>query len=672
MPKIPLYNSGAKIGTAKGVSIDPSVGLEYVQAQDANRQALTDGAFKIMQETIGAGSEFLKQREENRIKANAHSFTLMKSDMGMKIEEERIKGQQAGLDEQETYNQKIKPYLTNALTEWEKEDNSNFITRDIEEQYEIQKDELSRKEVLKVVAIENTKNADKAFKVAQITYNKGDAESFKIADEQIDGIVGITTTEKAKYKRQGRINSFELDIANAESVNDIDNIAKRVDEQLTNKEIPLDVDIGIDVKRSLKTRRKELYQEVSKPARNRLRVKIATNTFNESDPDFQLLDEIDQEEVRAQYAIKAYQDATADEKTVSSNARSSLKGDVRNGTLTLNDKNQLVNDKGIVDERNYQLLDLDKQALIYESKTIEEDRKQIEERNLSTEENKRRTNLISEIENDIKNARFDVNRDERLNNPLLSKQDREELIGLVEDRQTEIIVRSETVAAEDDSVTLGYNKVYEMVYNFSIAQDEDGNNLTIKKLAELHQDILDELKSTRPTPTGKTGTELNYPPDVANRILDQIGNIRNELGELTLQGLKVKNPTSIEEIKTNAFIAVHEAFRGLELDPTETATRAQAFATFYDEYFDIIEDVFKKPQKYTNKDGQQILTKNEDGSFSGGREIILHIVEKATAKVRRAKVGLMLRQSFIGQQIMPVNKTDEQVVNETLQRNLSR
>ena len=43
MPKIPLYESSSRIGTAKGVTLNPSVAVRYAEAVGAEDSALTLG-----------------------------------------------------------------------------------------------------------------------------------------------------------------------------------------------------------------------------------------------------------------------------------------------------------------------------------------------------------------------------------------------------------------------------------------------------------------------------------------------------------------------------------------------------------------------------------------------------------------------------------------------------
>ena len=52
MPKIPLYQQQSSIGTAKGVSINPSVAVNLAGAESAADQVLTKGMFNIMEETL--------------------------------------------------------------------------------------------------------------------------------------------------------------------------------------------------------------------------------------------------------------------------------------------------------------------------------------------------------------------------------------------------------------------------------------------------------------------------------------------------------------------------------------------------------------------------------------------------------------------------------------------
>lgn len=67
MPKIPLYESSSRIGTAKGVTLNPDVAVRYAEAVSADDSALTLGLFNLVEETLGAGKEFIeKEKKKSR------------------------------------------------------------------------------------------------------------------------------------------------------------------------------------------------------------------------------------------------------------------------------------------------------------------------------------------------------------------------------------------------------------------------------------------------------------------------------------------------------------------------------------------------------------------------------------------------------------------------------
>ena len=94
MPKIPLYESTSRIGTAKGVTLNPNVAVRYAEAVGADDSALTLGLFNLVEETLGAGKEFIEKREKEKQIGDAHNvdlFNLQLDETYQKIAEDYLK-----------------------------------------------------------------------------------------------------------------------------------------------------------------------------------------------------------------------------------------------------------------------------------------------------------------------------------------------------------------------------------------------------------------------------------------------------------------------------------------------------------------------------------------------------------------------------------------------------
>ncbi len=94
MPKIPLYESTSRIGTAKGVTLNPNVAVRYAEAVGADDSALTLSLFNLVEETLGAGKEFIEKREKEKQIGDAHNvdlFNLQLDETYQKIAEDYLK-----------------------------------------------------------------------------------------------------------------------------------------------------------------------------------------------------------------------------------------------------------------------------------------------------------------------------------------------------------------------------------------------------------------------------------------------------------------------------------------------------------------------------------------------------------------------------------------------------
>lgn len=223
MPKIPLYQQKSSIGTARGVTIDPSVAVDLANAESAADQVITKGIFNIMEETLGAGKEYLEKREENKRKTDQHKLSLwQKSELPQKIEELKSQAFSQGMDASGAFGLKVNPYLDTAFEDWAKENNVK-ITRNLKEQWELNKADIQNKEILGVNKIQAEQDRDTGLSLA---YDLFKSEQFEEGRAVIDSL-DLSAEQKRQYKSRGMYDYYAFKMDTAESLNQIEDIVKQ-------------------------------------------------------------------------------------------------------------------------------------------------------------------------------------------------------------------------------------------------------------------------------------------------------------------------------------------------------------------------------------------------------------------------------------------------------------
>lgn len=223
MPKIPLYNAQVNMQTGRGVTIDPSVAVNLANAESAADQVVTEGIFNIMEETLGAGKEYLEKREENKRKADQHKLSLwQKSELPQKIEELKSQAFSQGMDASGAFGLKVNPYLDTAFEDWAKENNVK-ITRNLKEQWELNKADIQNTEILGVNKIQAEQDRDTGLSLA---YDLFKSEQFEEGRAVIDSL-DLNAEQKREYKSKGMYDYYAFKMDTAESLNQIEDIVKQ-------------------------------------------------------------------------------------------------------------------------------------------------------------------------------------------------------------------------------------------------------------------------------------------------------------------------------------------------------------------------------------------------------------------------------------------------------------
>ena len=222
MPKIPLYQQQGTLDTFKGVTFSPNLGQNLIDAQTAEENAITNGVFNIMQETAKAGGEYLKRKEERKTKELDHAYTLFADDLNNEIERIKKESSEAGLSAEETYVQKIKPYLNQSLDAWQVKTGYRATT-EIRNRFELKEQELQRRELLYAEGIENEKAISVGIELANKHFKN---EDFELGRSVIDGL-DITEEQKRQYKSRGMHDYYAYKMDTASSLEEIQDIVKQ-------------------------------------------------------------------------------------------------------------------------------------------------------------------------------------------------------------------------------------------------------------------------------------------------------------------------------------------------------------------------------------------------------------------------------------------------------------
>lgn len=220
MPKIPLYQQQSSIGTAKGVSINPSVAVNLAGAESAADQVLTKGMFNIMEETIGAGQEYLETKIEQDIKSGKHKFALWKTrELPEQMEAIKTRGASEGMDASGIYGLKINPYLDSAFENWAKENNVN-ITENLRNEWELDKEGLKRKEIIGVNKIQQEQFKADTMELAQDLFKSDQIEEGRAMIKSI----GLDPEEERTAMSVGFHDYYAYQMQTANSLEEIQKV----------------------------------------------------------------------------------------------------------------------------------------------------------------------------------------------------------------------------------------------------------------------------------------------------------------------------------------------------------------------------------------------------------------------------------------------------------------
>jgi hypothetical protein len=231
MPKIPLYESQSRIGTAQGVKINTSSVNRLIDAQSAESQSLITGVANVMQETLNAGQEYLDKRKENKTKADKNLMQLAEIDVDLAIQQKRNELIDQGKDESYIFNEIVNnKFANNWLQEYVK-DNKIEMTDDLQQRWDLKTKSIETGEYIKYAKFEEERNiqADNLF-VGRLLREGKREEAIAYAEENIIG-----EERKQKLLGAGMHDYYAYQMQEADSIEEIQSIVKTFenDEYLT-------------------------------------------------------------------------------------------------------------------------------------------------------------------------------------------------------------------------------------------------------------------------------------------------------------------------------------------------------------------------------------------------------------------------------------------------------
>ena len=285
MPRIPLYQSQSRIGTAQGVKINTSVVNRLMDAQAAESQSIISGVADVMQETLNAGQEYLDKRKENKIKADKNLMQLAEIDVDIAIQKKRNELIDQGKDESYIFNEIVNnDFANNWLQEYIK-DNKIEMTDDLQQTWDLKTKSIEKSEYLKYATFEEQRNiqADNMFVGRLINEGKIE-EAISYAKDNI-----VDASKRQELLSGGMYSRYQKDIMLAQSNEELDKIQKEYTGYATQQEPLLMPDGFESLNVQLEAARVNISKNIHSPAIKEARELSNNNEFSINSDTFRRL-----------------------------------------------------------------------------------------------------------------------------------------------------------------------------------------------------------------------------------------------------------------------------------------------------------------------------------------------------------------------------------------------
>ena len=215
MPKIPLYQQQTQIGTAKGVTVDPSVAVNLAEAQSQNE------AINVFQDYLGMGKSFVETYKKSKYNSDMAKSKIIESEFQNAVDSAWAEAQQNGKTGEEFKTDTFAEIKKTYQERYSKEGFFGDSLRDARESFNL----LSTNEEGKVNAKVATKalqdEIDRTTETLRTAQSVGDLEAEKEAINALAILVGesradqiASEAKQMTYVEQQQLNATRNQFSN--------------------------------------------------------------------------------------------------------------------------------------------------------------------------------------------------------------------------------------------------------------------------------------------------------------------------------------------------------------------------------------------------------------------------------------------------------------------------
>ncbi len=208
MPKIPLYQDQSRIGTAKGVTIDPT---SYIEASTAGIEQEAD----FMQNVLKLGGEAINQFKKSKEEGDKANYQT--SVNNLKVELDELRAAHSDLNDVEFNDQVVKPKLDSFYKDWS--EGRGFVDFKLfNGLWEKDKNTFETKYTGLATVYKNEQYEVDQTNLANSYYNDNKIVE---GDSIIDNIGTMNPEEKDKAKKSGHYNRILTNIIKSKNLDEL-------------------------------------------------------------------------------------------------------------------------------------------------------------------------------------------------------------------------------------------------------------------------------------------------------------------------------------------------------------------------------------------------------------------------------------------------------------------
>lgn len=215
MPKIPLYQQQSQIGTAKGVTIDPSVAVNLAEAQSQNE------AINVFQDYLGMGKSFVETYKKSKYNSDMAKSKIIESEFKNAVDSAWAEAQLNGETGQEFKINKFAEIKKEYQERYSKEGFFGDSLKDARESFNLLSTNEEGKVDAKVAKKALQDEIDNATETLRTAQESGDLESEKEARNALAIFVGearadqiASETKQMTYVEKQQLNATRKQFSN--------------------------------------------------------------------------------------------------------------------------------------------------------------------------------------------------------------------------------------------------------------------------------------------------------------------------------------------------------------------------------------------------------------------------------------------------------------------------